>query len=89
MADAKDSFGDYPEILGEHRPGGASAWTPREAILSMMKEIDSGAVTPVAVIVVALVEPSPGQMDTFVRVSSPNFATTIGMLEMAKIKRFD
>jgi hypothetical protein len=51
---ASDSYANYPPSVNEvrsMRSGNAADWSPREALIQMLRDIDSGAIQPDALIV--------------------------------------
>lgn len=81
-----DDFSNAPESLAEHRAdkaGRADLWAPRDAIISVLREIDAGQTDPVCAIVVWIERSPDGGQRTRYAVSSPNAYAAVGMLGRA------
>lgn len=37
-----DDFSNHPTQMGEHRHGGWDGWTPREALVNLLRAMDNG-----------------------------------------------
>lgn len=75
-------FSDTPPSLGERRATLAqdgSKWSPREALIAMLRDIDAGTVQPT---MLTIVYHDAGR--TRFVTSAPNAHSGIGMLEIAK-----
>lgn len=69
------------EVLGAHRDGdNAGAWTPRDALLEMLRMIDAGEAAPDALIICFSESVGPGQRKTAFRQSSPDNLVSLGLL---------
>jgi len=78
-----EDFADHPVSLAEarsDRTASAKDWTPRDALIAMLRSIDRGETKP-EVLVIAFRE--GGGLIGY-SVASPSFALTIGTLELAK-----
>lgn len=81
-----EDFSKYPKSVGEARSEAserASDWTPREALISMLRDIDSGKVKTDA-LVICFRRPD-GQKPGFV-IASPDPLVTLGLLERTKFR---
>lgn len=81
-----DDFSNHPVSLGEakaDRANDAGLWTPREALISVLRDIDSGVLNPDHLIVVAttILDDGPNQMAY--RSSIPSRFYGLGMLQAA------
>lgn len=70
--------------LGEARAGGAESWTPREALLSMLKKLDSGELQADALIVGAATIMRDGSVGVALSSSGGNILVTLGLLDLMK-----
>lgn len=86
-----DEYKDYPESIAERRANAAemaSLWTPRDAIISILRDIDNGTLNPFVVfialgqIVSKDEEPGPGTKTTF-RVAGPDSYSIQGVAQRA------
>lgn len=80
-------FSKYPETLGEirsDRTSNASDWSPRDALISVLRLIDSGKESPDALVVAYRERLGPGETKTHFAVASPDVHTTLGLLESVK-----
>lgn len=81
-----DDFSNHPVSLGEakaDRAHDAALWTPREALISVLRDIDSGKLNPDHLIVIAatIVDDRPTSMAY--RSSIPNTFYGLGMMQAA------
>lgn len=82
-----DDFSKYPKSINELKDNDSAAeWTPREAVISVLRKIDSGELDPNALVVVSITRKPNNVTNTDYTCASPNAATTLGMLEVAKYK---
>lgn len=81
---SNDDFSNYPEQLGEKRGKMSDDWTPREALITMLRRIDKGEVKPV-VLVICVLEASEqgGTAPSFVA-ASPDGSLSVAALELTK-----
>lgn len=83
----EQDFSDYPEILNALRAEkeqSAAAWSPRDVLLYLLKEIDSGNVDPEALVVCYADKYDGQKYRVGYRVSSPSYVLSLGMLEATK-----
>lgn len=83
-----ESFADYPETIGERRSYQASdgsQWSPRDALLSLLRDIDRGDVDPDALIV-AYSEKEGDRLSLYFRAACPDGITAVGLIERVKLK---
>lgn len=81
-----DSFKDHPDTIGELRSDkseNAADWTPRDACISMLRDIDNGL--EVATLIICYSTPSrllagQGVRDVCYKLASPDTSTTLGTL---------
>lgn len=90
MADNDDyDYRAHPESIGERKAqttGNAIHWTPRDVLISLLREIDSGEIHPTAM-VVCVEETNPedkNQVRAFFKAACPNLHVSIGLVEMVK-----
>lgn len=78
-----EDFSKYPTTIGEaKKTDNAADWTPRDALINVLRDIDEGVIKPTALVVSYY--DSNSDKSGF-RNASPNLTTTMGMLEMTKI----
>lgn len=76
------SFANYPESLAEHRAHknqDGALWSPRDALIDMLRRIDSGELKPRACIVVVDYDDEDGEGCTAFNASSPTYLHTVGL----------
>lgn len=76
-----DDFRDMPATIGEvrsDRSGTASDWSPRDLLVSLLRDIDSGKVNLDAAIVIWL---EKDEKFPRYRIASKNPVITLGMLQ--------
>jgi hypothetical protein len=94
MADQYDDFSNHPRTIGEirsDRSDRAADWSPREALIAMLRDIDSGKVDPDAMVIAFRDKAEPGKSpDSGFYTASPDGLTTLGLLTRTidKIQRF-
>lgn len=77
-----DDFKDEPLSIGEIRAAksaDASNWSPREALVSLLRNIDRGEVSP-DVLVISYRD----NRRTWFTVAGPDAASALGVMEIAK-----
>lgn len=82
-----DDFKNHPMTIGELRSEKtqrASDWTPRELLISTLREIDAGNIEADMCVVVMGKLIANGEGETRVRQSTPSIYATLGLLERAK-----
>lgn len=85
--DLPDSFADHPLSITEirsDRTGNGAEWTPRDALISMLREIDSGRIKPVGVVVCVMEEPEKNTCKAHFRNATRNPYEALGLLERVK-----
>lgn len=78
-----DDFADVPQSIGELRVArerNAAAWSPRDVLVSLLREIDSGQVKPTAMVVTMSVEFDDGSIGHGFRNATPNNFVALGLL---------
>jgi hypothetical protein len=88
----EDNFADIPKSIGELRSAKADSakhWTPRDALVSMLRDIDKGLIDLDVVVIFSRhrrVEPDGLVNQSGYLVSSPDFHTTIGVVTTSTAK---
>ena len=85
-----DDFSNYPESLNEVRANAdesAEEWTPRDVLVSILRDIDSGMA--VDKLIVVYTRPEEEHEPVYYRVSAKALSSCLGMLETAKLLVFD
>lgn len=80
-----ETFDDAPVSVSEIRASrslSAADWSPRDCIVNMLRQIDSGELELDAVCIVY----SNTDNESGFQVSSPNLITTIGMLQLSTLR---
>jgi hypothetical protein len=85
------NYADHPPTIGElrsDRSDCASDWSPRDLLISVLREIDSGALNLDALVLVYRKRcESPNKVHRpGYRVATPDIYTTLGMLSAASFK---
>lgn len=81
-------FSEYPELLASHRAwklNSGREWTPRDVLLELLKDIDSGKIDPQALVVGYAKKTDDGK--GFVvgyRQAAPSFVISLGIMEAVK-----
>lgn len=86
----EENFADAPTSIAEVRSmkeQNASKWTPRDALVTLLREIDSGKTElTIAVIAYQYKTHDGGTRAGFLSAGGDNLADAVGTLEVAKIK---
>ncbi len=77
-----ENFAEHPVSITEVKASRAhdgALWTPRDALIDMLRRIDSGQIKPRVALVAIDYEDSDGEGAIAFNVSSPDFLTTVGI----------
>jgi hypothetical protein len=83
-----DSFTNYPQSLGaarSRRSGNAADWTPRDALIQMLRDIDAEVIAPDA-LVVCFRESVPQGFRTHFSAACPDSGVLLALLEQTKFR---
>lgn len=89
MTDYPESFADYPKTFGERRAdsseeNSATVWKPRDALITLLRRIDSGEVNIDALIIAYRIPGNErGTNSAGYLQASPDNYTSVGILQMA------
>lgn len=89
VAELPENFADYPLSINERRDGLAATWTPREALINLLRQIDRGEVDPIGLLVLVNERPTvdtPGTVRLSMRNCTANLHEALGILENAKMQ---
>ncbi len=84
----QDSYTNHPHSVNELRAlrsGNAADWTPREALIRVLRSIDDGKIKPDAV-VVCLREKVDGGFHTSFSAACPDSGVMLALLEQTKFR---
>ena len=82
-----DTYADYPVSVNElrsSRSGSASDWSPRELLISLLREIDAGRLKPDDLVVIYREKREGGHWTDFVS-SCVDGTVMLGLLEYGKL----
>ncbi len=87
-----DDFKDHPKSLTEHKADkakDAGLWTPRDALIAALRDIDHGVINPTSIIIVGATKPEDQNLATTMEYyqAIPSTFYGIGML-VAAIKDY-
>ena len=81
-----ENFANYPESLAEVRSGSnAALWGPRDVLISVLRDLDSGRISPDALIVCYREKIGPGNTKSHFRNMGPDVQVTLGLLAQTQI----
>jgi len=82
------SFAEYPHSINELRKdNNAATWTPREALVNLLRDIDRGEVEPTALVIcIAEKGSQPGSVITTYRNVSGDLHQAVGLVEAVKLR---
>lgn len=84
-----EDFSNHPQSVAEvrsERTADGRLWSPRDALVSLLRDIDSGKVSPQALIVVFSEVNDAGDSYTLFRNAAPDYHTSMGLLAAAQFK---
>lgn len=84
-----DNFANYPVSTSEvraNREEDCRLWTPRDALISILRDIDDGRVKPDALICIYRERGDDGSMRTHFAAASPDIHTSLGLLTRGQFK---
>lgn len=87
MSNQHEDYSDAPISLGEVRSDisrNAAEWTPREALISVLRDIDKGLIDPQALVIIHSVRVRKGVTRTRFTAAGSDLLTTLGMMDYAK-----
>jgi hypothetical protein len=82
------SFAGYPRSVNEwraRRSGDAADWSPREALIAVLRSLDEGVLQPDALVVCYREQREHGSRSSFVA-ACPDCTVMLGLLEAAKFR---
>ena len=82
-----ESLADHPPTIGEirfDRSQNAAHWTPRDALIAMLRLIDSGEIDPDALVVVWRQHKGNGKTDSGYYAAAPDVHASLGLLTWAQ-----
>jgi hypothetical protein len=78
-----DDFSNHPKSIGEIRSdklGDGSLWSPRDALIDMLRSIDSGEFKPDALVIAWRWSPEPGVICSSYSNACPDGSTALGLM---------
>lgn len=87
-----DDYSSYPESLTERRAESAAEWTPRDALINMLREIDKGEHPDLDCIVIGWRSKDPtvkGATRTGYSSAGPDVHTTLGVLHAVMMRMWN
>lgn len=88
MDDFKDHPASVSEIKGDKEQN-AARWKPRDALIAVLRDLDSGKINPDALVISFREQTEDGFTSTRFATASPDIHTALGLLEMAKAQMLD
>ncbi len=88
MPDYKDHPPSVTELRSE-KTNDAADWTPRDVLITALRDIDSGEQEPTCLVVIMGMIDKSAIVMPLSYVSSPNKFVTAGLLSIALVKRID
>lgn len=85
-APSPDSFKDYPVSLAEMRPGDSSKWTPRDALIKALRDLDSGEIECDSLVIIARTKGSDGSAFPKYYAAMPDVIQALGLVELWKLQ---
>lgn len=85
---SNETFINYPQSLNEmrsRRSGNAADWTPRDALIQMLRDIDGGAIKPDALVVSFREKVERGFRTNF-SAACPDSGVMLALLEQTKFR---
>lgn len=82
-----DDYSEHPQSVAEIRAGKAGRarlWTPRDALIDMLRDIDSGKVAPRTLVICWSEPDQSGEMCAYFSAAGPDIMSSLGTVEAAK-----
>lgn len=82
-----DDYSEHPQSVAEIRAGKAGRerlLTPRDALIDMLRYIDSGKVAPQTLVICWSEPDQSGEMCAYFSAAGPDILTSLGTVEAAK-----
>lgn len=82
-------YGDHPVSLTEamaNRKHDSRLWTPRDALISLLRDIDSGLISPDALVAVCRTQDSDGGYHTTFVNATPDVHVAMGLLARGQFR---
>lgn len=89
MTDDNGDFKNHPVSISEIKSSKAekgSYWTPRDCLISVLRDIDDGNLNPDAIVISWTTDTGDGTSRSGYSNSGPNIETSLGVLESTKFK---
>jgi hypothetical protein len=88
VSDSDENFADAPQTLGEirsDRDGSAASWSPRDVLIRLLRDIDSGKLPLMDALIVSYREKLPdGRVNAYYSVASPDIHVSLGVLDRTR-----
>lgn len=84
-----DNYADHPVSLTEakaNRDHDSRTWTPRDALISLLRDIDSGKINPNALVAVCRSLDEQGSYDTTFVNATPDVHVALGLLARGQFR---
>lgn len=84
-----ENFAEHPVSLTEaraNREHDCKLWTPRDALISLLRDIDSGKIAPDALVCVARTKDADGSSRTTFVNATPDIHTALGLLSRGQFR---
>jgi len=79
-----DDYSKYPKSIGERRAdddgGNAAKWSPRDAVIAFLRELDAGNIRADTVVIAYSVDDGGGHTTTGWRMAGPSVIQSLGTL---------
>jgi hypothetical protein len=88
--DINTDWSNEPRTIGEKRDGGWDTWHPRDVLVNLLREIDSGGSSPETLVIITIDPSDDGEESLIdVTVASPHkFMYVMGAIESSKSHLF-
>lgn len=89
MEQVTDDFANYPVSMSEARATrdeDCRLWSPRDALISILRDIDEGKVAPDALICIYRERGDDGSTRTHFAAASPDIHTSLGLLTRGQFR---
>lgn len=82
-----DDYSEHPTTVGEIKAGKSTQltdWTPRDALIATLREIDSGKIKPDNLFIFMTWETTDGGLDTKFQAAGRSILEMLGTVELGK-----
>lgn len=85
-APSPTDYSQYPVSLAERREGDSSKWSPRDALIKALRDLDSGAIQCDSLVIIAKTKGTDGAPFPKYYAAMPDVIAALGLIELFKLQ---